>query len=123
MTTQTQTQTAPAAAGSLSLRNSNSNPTRTPLRSTGALTHLKQFDSTPIIGREFPDAQLTDLLAALNADDLLSELAVLTSERGVTFFRAQDITVPQQMALAQRLGALSGKPKASTLHFHLVTEE
>ncbi len=120
MSTQTRTTAAAdatlaAAAGSLSLRG------REPLQPTGALNHLNQFDVTPVIGREFPDTQLVDLLTAPNSDDLIRELAVTVSERGVAFFRAQDITVEQQKELGRRLGTLSGNPKASGLHVHPVT--
>ena len=124
MSTQTQTQTQAAAAstgapGSLSLRS----PARTPLRSTGVLAHHKQFDSKPVIGREFPELQLTKILKADNGDDLIRELAVIVSERGVVFFRAQDIDVAQQKELGLRLGRLSGNPQESGLHVHPVTAE
>lgn len=49
------------------------------LKSNGALDHFKSFDVTPVIGREFPDAKLIDLINAPNADELLTELAY-TSE-------------------------------------------
>jgi len=121
MTIQTQTTSDPAglatAAGSLSLRG------RETLQPTGALAHLKQFDVTPVIGREFPEAQLTDLLGAPNSDELIRELAVTVSERGVVFFRAQEITTEQQKGLGTRLGKLSGNSKVSGLHVHPVTPE
>lgn len=40
------------------------------------------------------------------------------SQRGVVFFRNQDITIEEQKELAQRLGELSGKPSSSKLHIH-----
>lgn len=48
----------------------------TPLKLAGVLDEYKSFDVTPVIGREFPDAQLTDWLDAPNADDLLRDLAI-----------------------------------------------
>lgn len=38
---------------------------------------------------------------------------MLISQRGVVFFRSQNITVPDQKALARKLGELSGKPETS----------
>ncbi|KAF7192442.1 Alpha-ketoglutarate-dependent taurine dioxygenase, partial [Pseudocercospora fuligena] len=92
-----------------------------PIKPTGALNHIEQFDLTPVIGREFPTANLVDILNAPNADELLSELAYLISSRGVVFFRKQSgLTNNLQKQLIQRLGELSGKPKDSTLHIHPV---
>lgn len=127
MTTTTQTvpppsstpapHTSPTDAGSLSLRG------REPLKQTGALDHFSSFEVTPVIGREYADLQLSALLAADNSDALIRELAVIVSERGVAFFRKQDIDIGQQKELGRRLGRLSGNPKESGLHLHPVTEE
>ncbi|CAI6088485.1 unnamed protein product, partial [Clonostachys chloroleuca] len=38
---------------------------------------------------------------------------MLISQRGVVFFRSQNITVSDQKALARKLGELSGKPETS----------
>lgn len=46
---------------------------REPLKYSGSLDEYKSFDVTPIIGREFSDAQLTDIL---NDDRKLRDLAV-----------------------------------------------
>jgi hypothetical protein len=46
-----------------------------PVKPTGALEHLESFDITPVIGREFPTANLVDILQASNAEELLRELA------------------------------------------------
>lgn len=45
------------------------------------------------------------------------------SERGVVFFRSQDINIAQQKKLGQKLGELTGKPKDSGLHVHPLTED
>lgn len=71
-----------------------------------------------MIGREYPDLQLADLLQAPNKEELLRELAVQISERGVAFFRNQSITIAQQKELGNLLGDLSGRPQASGLHIH-----
>lgn len=50
-----------------------------PVKATGVLDKFEAFDVTPIIGREFPSANLVDWLNAPNSDELLRDLAV-TSE-------------------------------------------
>jgi len=91
------------------------------LESTGVLDQYESFDVTPIIGREFPHANLVEWLQAPNADELLRELALTISQRGVVFFRAQDnLTAELQKELVQRIGILSGKPSTSGLHIHPV---
>lgn len=47
-----------------------------PLKSNGALDHVEQFDLTPVIGREFPHANLVEWLQSPNADELITELAL-----------------------------------------------
>lgn len=44
------------------------------------------------------------------------------AERGVVFFRGQDINPDQQRELGSRLGSLSGNPASSKLHEHPLTE-
>lgn len=95
---------------------------RQPLEYRGKLDEFNSFDVTPVIGREFPNAKLADWLRAPNSDELLRDLAVTISQRGVVFFRAQDdLTNELQKELAQRLGELSGKPSTSKLHIHPVS--
>ncbi|KAL6241238.1 hypothetical protein RBB50_011917 [Rhinocladiella similis] len=92
-----------------------------PLIKQGALDAAFEFeDVTPAIGREYPTANIVDdLVNASNADDLLRDLAITISERGVVFFRKQDnLTNDLQKTFIQRLGELSGKPSTSTLHVH-----
>ncbi|KAK3352883.1 hypothetical protein B0T25DRAFT_195848 [Lasiosphaeria hispida] len=95
--------------------------TRQPLQLSGALDTYESFDSTPIIGREFPSANLVEWLDAPNSDELLRDLAITISQRGVVFFRAQDnLTNDLQKKLILRLGELTGRPATSTLHIHPV---
>jgi hypothetical protein len=54
----------------------NSSYPRESLKLEGVLDEFKFFDVTPIIGREFPDAQLVDWLNAPNADALIRDLAI-----------------------------------------------
>ncbi|KAL8699433.1 MAG: hypothetical protein Q9224_001412 [Gallowayella concinna] len=95
--------------------------TREPLQLKGALNRYQSFDITPVIGREFSNVDLAEWLQAPNSDELLRDLAVTISQRGVVFFRAQDsLTDSLQKELAHRLGQLSGKPADSGLHIHPV---
>ena len=110
--------------------------TQEPLELGGHLKKYKSFKSTPIIGTEYPDANLAEWLAASNSDQLIRDLAITSnilptsfyrdlpltaavSRRGVVFFRAQrDLTDELQKELAHRLGKHTGKPESSYLHVH-----
>ncbi|KAE8376057.1 hypothetical protein BDV26DRAFT_305833 [Aspergillus bertholletiae] len=92
---------------------------REPLKLSDALDSFDSFDVTPIIGREFPTANLKEWLHAPNSDELLRDLAITISQRGVVFFRKQDgLDDDLQKELIQRLGLLAGKPSTSGLHVH-----
>ncbi|OAA35927.1 alpha-ketoglutarate-dependent sulfonate dioxygenase [Metarhizium rileyi] len=86
-----------------------------PLKYSGTLDEYYHVDLTPVIGREFPKLQLTEIL---DDDDKIRDLAVTVSRRGVVFLRKQDISVEQQKTLCQKLGELTGKPETSKLHRH-----
>lgn len=109
-----------------------------------ALDGFRKTNLTPIIGTEFErGVQLAQWLKASNADELIRDLAILgklpvtqsmtrerlilelklVSQRGVVFFRDQDITIDEQKLLGTRLGELTGKPPSSKLHVHPITEE
>ncbi|KAL4780621.1 hypothetical protein BJX76DRAFT_360675 [Aspergillus varians] len=90
---------------------------REPLKYSGSLDEFQSFDVTPIIGREFPDVQLVDIL---NDDQKIRDLAITVSRRGVVFFRNQSISSDEQKVLGQKLGELTGKPATSKLHRHAV---
>jgi len=47
-----------------------------PLQLQGTLDQYDSFDVTPIIGREYPTANLKEWLEAPNSDELLRELAI-----------------------------------------------
>ncbi|OJD36121.1 family taurine catabolism dioxygenase [Diplodia corticola] len=94
------------------------------LKPSGALDQFESFEVTPIIGTEFKNVNLVDWINAPNADELIKELAVTISRRGVVFFRAQDdLTNDLQKKLIHRLGELTGKPADSTLHIHPVLND
>lgn len=97
-----------------------------PLKYLGSLDSYKSVEITPVIGREYPDVQLTDLLSddqklkdlaviGMCASRFLAELLTIVSvsQRGVVFFRNQDIDSDQQKVLGQKLGELTGKPESS----------
>ncbi|CAH0027422.1 unnamed protein product [Clonostachys rhizophaga] len=90
---------------------------REPLEYSGSLDSYARIEHTPIIGTEFPDLQVVDIL---DDDEKLRDLAIFVSQRCVVFLRNQDIDIEQQKKLAQRLGELTGKPSTSTLHKHPV---
>ncbi|TVY42614.1 putative alpha-ketoglutarate-dependent sulfonate dioxygenase [Lachnellula occidentalis] len=90
----------------------------TPLVYSGTLDHYESFDLTSVIGREFPNLQITDILSD---DAKIRDLAILVSQRGVVFFRNQDINIEDQKVLGQKLGELTGKPATSKLHKHALS--
>ncbi|KAL3475220.1 hypothetical protein BJX99DRAFT_247736 [Aspergillus californicus] len=95
---------------------------RQPLALSGALEDVDSFDVTPIIGHEFPAASLAEWLRAPNSDELIRDLAITISQRGVVFFRKQDgLTDELQKELVDRLGRLTGKPSTSGLHIHPIS--
>ncbi|KAB5515093.1 hypothetical protein GE09DRAFT_1160932 [Coniochaeta sp. 2T2.1] len=49
-----------------------------PLKLSGALDYLEAFDVTPVIGREYVNANLVELLEAPNSDELIRDLAITT---------------------------------------------
>lgn len=49
-----------------------------PLKLSGSLDSFESFDVTPIIGREFPTANLKEWLHSPNSDALLRDLAIIS---------------------------------------------
>jgi hypothetical protein len=49
---------------------------RKPLQFSGSLDQFKSEDITPVIGTEFPEANVVEWLNAPNADELLRDLAI-----------------------------------------------
>lgn len=52
---------------------------REPLQLSGAIDSFEHFDPTPVIGREFPTANLVDWLNAPNSDELIRDLAITST--------------------------------------------
>ncbi|KAK0657864.1 TfdA family taurine catabolism dioxygenase TauD [Cercophora newfieldiana] len=96
-------------------------PTITKPTYTGSLEQFNYNDLTPVIGREFVDLQVRDLLKA--SDDVIRDLAITISQRGVVFLRDQDVTPTEMKDFMLRLTTLAGSPESSSLHVHPLTEE
>lgn len=84
----------------------------------------ERIDLTTHIGTQFPSPklQLSSVLTSQYSEKLLKELATLISQRGVVFFKDQDISPPEMKQLAHRLGLSVGKPETSTVHRHPISE-
>jgi hypothetical protein len=74
------TEASPNVETSINLKSSNaskaSNESRLdrPLKYSGSLDQYKSFDVTPVIGREFADVQIADIL---NDDAKIRDLAII----------------------------------------------
>ncbi|KKF95442.1 putative alpha-ketoglutarate-dependent sulfonate dioxygenase [Ceratocystis platani] len=93
----------------------------TPLKNSGSLAGFSQGDLTPAIGTELNGLQVSYLLE--QDDNVIRDLAVTVSQRGVVFLRNQDVVPEQMKALMLRLTKAAGSPSSSTLHIHPLTEE
>jgi len=60
-------------------KNLKGNLIRKPLELSGALEQYEQFDVTPVIGREFPKANVVEWLKAPNSDELIRDLAITST--------------------------------------------
>lgn len=70
---------APAALEEETIQAKTLSQHREPLKLSGALDTYESFDVTPVIGREFPKANLVQWLEAPNSDDLLRDLAITSA--------------------------------------------
>ncbi|KAI3617034.1 hypothetical protein CBS9595_002943 [Malassezia furfur] len=94
---------------------------KAPLKASGLLDSLYASEElTPALGRLYPEIQLRDVLHHEKADELLRDIAIIISRRGVVFFKNQDLTAEEQKYITNRLGHLTGKPASSGLHVHPV---
>jgi hypothetical protein len=61
------------------------NTLTTPVTKSGALDAKFKFEeTTPVIGREYPEANIVDdILGALDADELIRDLAITSESRRV----------------------------------------
>jgi hypothetical protein len=90
------TDAAPNVETSINLKSSNaskaSNESRLdgPLKYSGSLDQYTSFDVTPVIGREFADVQLTDIL---NDDAKIRDLAIVGKRSIYTGYRNSHLYV------------------------------
>ncbi|TGO45094.1 hypothetical protein BOTNAR_0701g00010 [Botryotinia narcissicola] len=89
---------------------------RQPLQLGNSLDGLMFQEITRVLGREYIDVQVTDLLHAEDSEAKLRDLGIVLAERGVVVFKSQKLSPKEQKELAQRLGEATGKPKESSLH-------
>jgi hypothetical protein len=54
---------------------------KAPLKLSGAIDSWKNFEVTPVIGREYADVDLAAVLTAENSDELLRDLAITSTFR------------------------------------------
>jgi alpha-ketoglutarate-dependent taurine dioxygenase len=87
---------------------------------SGALNGLQYQDVTPLLGRDYPNLQLSSIV---DDDAKIRDLAITASERGVLFFSNQSIPIADFKILMQKLGELTGKPATSKLHKHEFASE
>ncbi|KAB8224586.1 hypothetical protein BDV33DRAFT_187935 [Aspergillus novoparasiticus] len=73
----------------------------------------KPVDLTESIGTLLEDVQLSQL-----NEQQLDELALLVTERGVVFFRDQDLTTEKQVELFQHYGVLDKHPAQKFVNIH-----
>ena len=92
-----------------------------PLTYMGTLDSFEQADMTPVIGREFLNLQIRDLLQW--DDQHIRDLATIISQRGVVFLRDQNVAPMEMKEFMLRLTELAGCPSSSGLHVHPLTEE
>lgn len=83
---------------------------RIPLEYSGSFDGYDHVDLTSVIGREYSTLQIRDIL---EDDNKIRDLAILCSQRGVVFFRNQDISVAELKVLTSKLGELTNKPAES----------
>ena len=67
------------AAGSVDSLPGKSKVSTRPLKNSGSLDAFKHFDSTPAIGREYPESQLAEWITSPKADALLRDLAITST--------------------------------------------
>ncbi|KAK0507291.1 hypothetical protein JMJ35_010329 [Cladonia borealis] len=90
-----------------------------PLKLSGALKTFKQFDLTTVIGTQFENINLTKILHSPECDQIIRDIAITISQRGVCVFPKQaELTIEDQKVLARKLGQLTCRPHTSDLYIH-----
>ena len=84
-----------------------------PMESNGSLDNYNNIDLTPCIGREFPTANLVDMMSAPNSDELIAELAMTSMEHSVLWDTRQILTkssFPAGRSLVPQAGRPQQRP-------------
>lgn len=74
-----------------------------PLKLSGALSSIEFFDVTPVIGREYPTADLVELLRAPNSDELLRDLAITSMFSSSPHYSHLKLTILTSLPTWRRL--------------------
>ncbi|KAL9067073.1 MAG: hypothetical protein Q9161_007163 [Pseudevernia consocians] len=112
-----------------------------PLRLSGASKNWDQHDLTPVIGTQFENINLAEILHSTLCDETIRDIAITNavpfasilwslalritnntlpvSQRGVCVFLKQEhLTIEDQKLLARKLGELTCRPHTSGLGIH-----
>ncbi|CAD0012724.1 unnamed protein product [Aureobasidium pullulans] len=74
-----------------------------PLKQSGALENFTHEDTTPVIGREFPDVNIVDdLLNASNADEWIRDLAITIESQTCSEFGVDDAEISTISSLQRK---------------------
>jgi hypothetical protein len=73
-------------------QNGHASSVKLPMQSNGSLDDYNFKDLTPCIGREFPTANLVDMMNAPNSDELLAELAMTSAFQTVPSIKSLQLT-------------------------------
>ncbi|KAL4969421.1 TauD/TfdA dioxygenase family protein [Aspergillus stella-maris] len=80
---------------------------------SGALDKFKYVECSPGLGREYHGLQLSSII---EDDELVRDLAITISERGVVFFDDQDISAADTKRLLLKFNQLTGAPTESGVY-------
>ena len=95
-----------------------------PLVYSGSLDAYDCSELTPVIGREYTNVHIQELLGDPESSRKIRDLAATISQRGVVILRGQHDLNPGHMRdLIEQLSFLAGSPESSKLHVHPLTEE
>ena len=95
--------------GTLQNGHGQKNLMREPLKLKGLLDRYKSFEVTPAIGKEFPDANVAEWMKAPNSDELLRDLAILSTYPNLLFDSQRNIADELQ-SLAEAWSSSAPKP-------------
>lgn len=81
------------------------------VKSTGVLDKYENFDVTPVVGREFPTANVVEWLQAPNSDELIRELALTSMSPAFSALpKLTALSFPTRRRLLQKTRQLDRRP-------------